>query len=157
MLKARLSAPGRSSVLTDIARPAAFPMAVLVAVSDNGRERIAKVLRGRPLEFVATCAEAKKRLHAATYELVVIGAHFDESSSLQLLQEVLELRPAGPIICVRVTSTNLGRQQSFDAFRTACSALGAAEALDLLAFPDDEAGNARVSRMLDRLIDDAPA
>jgi hypothetical protein len=42
-------------------------------------------------------------------------------------------------------------RRSFDAFRLASSALGAAEVLNLLEFPDDEAGNSRVRSMLDRL------
>jgi hypothetical protein len=52
------------------------------------------------------------------------------------------------VVCVRATPFEQIGEASFDAFVTACGALGVDCVLDLPAFPADEAGNDRVRRML---------
>lgn len=129
-------------------------MAVLVAEAVPGRDRLARILDGRDVEFASTCAEARVRLHERPYDLVVIGAHFDSSTALDLIQEVLRGEATCPVICVHcVPFATPSARRSFEAFRLASSALGAAEVLNLLEFPDDEAGNARVRRMLERMME----
>jgi hypothetical protein len=128
-------------------------MAVLVAEATPGRERLARILDGRDVEFASTCVEARVRLRERPYELIVIGAHFDSSTALELVQEVLRGEAPCPVICVHCMPFRTpSARRSFDAFRLASSALGAAEVLNLLEFPDDEAGNARVRTMLERLM-----
>lgn len=129
-------------------------MAVLVAEAAPGRDRLARILDGRDVEFASTCVEARLRLRTRSYDLIVIGAHFDSSTALELAQEVLRDDAHRPVICVYcVPFRTPSARRSFEAFRIASSALGAAEVLNLLEFPDDEAGNARVRRMLDRLME----
>jgi hypothetical protein len=128
---------------------------VLVAVRDRpGRDRLARILSGWRADFVLTGDEVRGSVATRPYDSVVLGVHFDESNAFDALQDVLAARPACPVVCVRVAPfSHPLTERSFGAFRTACSALGACEVLDLLHFPDDAAGNSRVRDMLARLIE----
>lgn len=128
---------------------------VLVAISDRpGRDRLARILSGWQADFVRTRDEVRGSFGSRPYDSVVLGVQFDESSAFDVLQEVLSARPSCPVVCVRVAPFSRPlSEHSFGAFRTACSALGACEVLDLLGFPDDDAGNGRVRDMLARLIE----
>lgn len=136
-------------------RPAA--RRVLVAVAEPARRRAAAILADCDLRFVESCDELLRALDEADHDLLVIGAHFDESSAAALLERVFEREDAGPVVCVRGTSfaTRLGKP-TVDALRLASEELGAQYFIDLLEFPDDAEGNAHVRRMLERLLIQSP-
>ena len=129
------------------------PPRVLAAVSAEGRERVSAILHGWEVCVAAEQAEALRLLASRRFDLIIIGASFDASTAMELFQEILRLEVGCPVVCVRAASSPSGLGPgSFDAFRSACEVLGAAEVMDLLAFPDDDSGHARARRMLERLL-----
>jgi hypothetical protein len=55
------------------------------------------------------------------------------------------------VVCVRGLPSRLGHR-SLHALRTVLDELGARDFIDLLEYPDDALGNARVRAMLERLM-----
>ena len=122
---------------------------VLVAVAEDARPRMRSIFhRWSEAVFVGQISELPER----GFDLVVIGAHFDFSRGIETLVEVLRHRPACPVVCIRASPFDALGPASFDAYSMACIELGATDVLDLLNFPDDEAGNARVCALFERLI-----
>ncbi len=123
---------------------------VLVAVSDDARVRLAAILAGRELVFAASVDEVRSLLRRGRVAAVVAGSHFGESTTLELLQALAAGAAPCPVICVQAVPFHHGLGKStFRAFRTACLELGAKAVVDLLEYPDDEAGNARVRAALE--------
>jgi len=127
---------------------------ILLAVTPETHARLAAVLGGHDMawaeSFDKVCAELDRR----HFDLIVIGAHFQESTSFDVLRVAAAARPASRIVCLRgvATRTLLGKP-SMDAFRAACEALGAALVVDLLEYPDDAAGNAAVRALLEHQLE----
>lgn len=126
---------------------------VLVAVSAEGRGRIARVLDDWDIEATENIGDLLRGLREEKHDVVIVGAHFDDSNAIGALKEALSRPGRAPVVCVRGKpfSKGLG-QATLDALRLAAEALGAEEFIDLDAFPDDAAGNARVRRMFERLL-----
>jgi hypothetical protein len=122
---------------------------VLLAVSARTQRRIAAILSDCELSFVPSGSRLLQALEHADHDLVIIGAHFDESSALAVLEQLGKRRDVPPLVCVRGAS-RFGRP-SVEALRLASEQLGARGFIDLEQYPDNEAGNARVRRMLERL------
>jgi hypothetical protein len=125
---------------------------LLVAVADDARARLAAILAGREIAFATTIEEVRERLRAQSVRALILGSHFDQSTALELLQTLSA--EARPVICVHAVpfGGRLGRS-TFHAFRTACFALGARAVIDLLEYPDDDMGNARVRAAIDASLD----
>ena len=83
--------------------------------------------------------------------MLIVGAHFDESSAVSALERVLSRPETFPVVCVRGLRSIFG-ERSLAAFRMALSELGAQNFIDLVDYPDNDAGNGRVRAMLMRLI-----
>jgi chemotaxis response regulator CheB len=133
--------------------PGLGPARVLAAVSEEARDRIAAILDGWEIAFAKDRKHALALLESERFDLMIVGAHFDASTALQLLQEVMRRKIACPVVCVRAVSFDSGLGQgAFEAFNAACEELGAHEVMDLLAFPEGPEGNGRIRRMLERLI-----
>lgn len=129
---------------------------VLVAVVPAVRRRIATVLGGHELFFVDSVAALQAAIAARSWNMLLLGSQFDESRPLASLEEVMAAKPPFPVVCVRGRALwpQLG-DATAHAMRLASAALGAEHFVDLLAFPDDEEGNARVRAMLERLLEGA--
>ncbi|MFN2645810.1 MAG: hypothetical protein ABR570_12515 [Burkholderiales bacterium] len=125
---------------------------MLVAIARDNRERLAAVLEGWQVQFVASAEELDRALAKGAYDLVVVGAHFDESHAIDALKVAVRAQRA-PVVCMCVGrfSSSLGGG-TVQALSLATEALGAEYFLDLDAFGDDAAAHARVRSLLERLI-----
>lgn len=125
---------------------------ILVADVPQMDARYAAALAGWEIVFVRTMTEARRSLAAGRFDLVAIGVYFDDSRMFDLVRAVRSDRAHGsvPIVCVR------GRS-GFTAVRTrtlelTVKALAANEFVDLVNFADDEAGNAQLRAVAERLL-----
>jgi PleD family two-component response regulator len=126
---------------------------VLVAVSDETRPRMEKVLAGHDVVIARNSMEAEKALAAQGFGLIVLGVNFDESRMFELLAYVRaqERHHVVPVLCVLGSSRRL-TAMAVEAIDRAAKAMLANAFLWLEKFPDDETGDARIRRIADYLI-----
>jgi hypothetical protein len=124
---------------------------VVAAVSRGVQNRIRSILPECELRFVHTRAQLARALDETQCDMVLVGMQFDESSAVAALERVLSREETFPVVCVRGAPSRLG-EPSLDALRLALSELGTQNFIDLLQYPDDVLGNARVRAMLERLM-----
>jgi PleD family two-component response regulator len=126
---------------------------VLVAVSDETRPRVERVLAGHDLVIARSSMEAEKALARHDFALIVLGVNFDESRMFELLAYVRaqERHHVVPVLCVLGSSRRL-TAMAVEAIDRAAKAMLANAFLWLEKFPDDEAGDARIRRIADYLI-----
>jgi hypothetical protein len=126
---------------------------VIVAATAESQPRIRAILPECDLCFVDTERELHRALARGRCDMLIVGAHFQESGAVAAIEQVLLRDETIPVVCIRARpfATPLG-QPAVDALRIATRALGASNFIDLLEYPDDERGNARVRRMLERLL-----
>lgn len=122
---------------------------LVAAVSPAVRQRIRNVVPDCQLRFVRNGEELLREIDHC--DLLILGAHFDESTAVAALERVVARRERFPVVCVRGVRTRYGRR-SLHALRMALNELGAANFIDLLDYPDDEAGNAHVRALLEHLL-----
>jgi PleD family two-component response regulator len=134
---------------------AAAPKAkILVAVVHDNKDRIHRLLEGHDLVFVNTCDEARSLLEAEKFGLVLLGVHFDESQMFSLLGDIrahAKYRKV-PVLCVLGSWGRMLSEVAIEGMDHAVKAMMANGFLNLLHFPDDEEGNARIRRIVDCLI-----
>jgi hypothetical protein len=123
---------------------------VLVAVSSHGHQRLAKILCTCHLCPVKSAAQLVRLLDASAHDMVIIGAHFEESNTLGVLARICKHPNAAMVVCVRGVAGNLG-PGSVDGLRLACRELGARGFVDLTAYSDDDASNGRLRRLFEGL------
>jgi hypothetical protein len=128
------------------------PPRVVAAVNPEIRPRIRAVLPGCELRFVHTGAELARALDEARCDMLILGLHFDESSAAAAVERVMSREETFPVVCVRGQAFTLLGEKSLEASRLALRALGAHNFIDLLEYPNDALGNARVQAMLERLL-----
>lgn len=131
------------------ARP--LPPRVVVAVAPPLQARIRDILRGWELRFVETGAELTVALDEAPYDMVIVSLSFDESSAVAAVQQIFARGAGVPVVCVRGLPFNQLRERTLHGLRLALNELGAENFIDLLQYPNDAAGNARLEAMLQRL------
>jgi hypothetical protein len=127
---------------------------VLMALHPRADDRMCRILEGLEPSRVGELGELVHALGCGSFDLVIVGSHFDGSRGIEALRCARLLAPHAALACVRVVpfSTPLG-DATLTAFQAAAEGLGADGFIDLLKFADDEEGNARVRAMLDRLMD----
>lgn len=125
---------------------------VVAAVTRDVQSRIRAILPDWELRFVETGAELARALDEERCAMVIVGMHFDESNAVAALQRVLSREETFPLVCVRGQSHIRLGEPALGAVRMALGELGAQNFIDLLQYPNDEGGNARVRAMLERLI-----
>ena len=128
------------------------PSRVVVAVTHGLRQRIRAILPGCELLFVDTGEELLRKLDDGRCDMLILGTHFEESTALATLERVLARGENFPVVCVRARRLSKLGRPSLDVLRMALSELGARNFIDLLDYPDDALGNARVRAMLERLM-----
>ena len=126
----------------------------LVAVVHDNKDRIGRLLEGHDLVFVNTCDEARSLLETQKFGLVLLGVHFDESQMFSLLGDIrahAKYRKV-PVLCVLGSWARMLSEVAIEGMDHAVKAMMANGFLNLLHFPDDEEGNARIRRIVDCLI-----
>ncbi|MGH8735284.1 MAG: hypothetical protein ACREVB_16490, partial [Burkholderiales bacterium] len=112
------------------------------------------VLTGHDLVFIETSDEARQLLEKERFGLVLLGVHFDESQMFSLLGDIrahAKYRKV-PILCVLGTWGRMLSEVAVEGLDHAVKAMMANGFLNLLHFPDDDEGNARIRRIADYLI-----
>lgn len=124
---------------------------VLLAVSAQTRERLLSCFPGCAIVWAQTAEEVRAAAGRESFDMVVVGSHFDESHTFDILALIREAHPAPRIVCVRGRPFPgaLGRS-TMQAFRAACEALGVDMVVDLLDYTDDEAGNLAIRTLFAR-------
>ena len=130
--------------------PPAVPR-VLATVSPDIQRRVRAILPECELRFVATGTQLVRALDEARCDMVIVEMHFDESAAMAALRLVLLREESFPIVCVRSVPPARPAPPALGALRMA---LGAANFIDLLQYPDDEAANARLRAVLEGLLPD---
>jgi len=131
--------------------PPAAPR-IVAAVRRDVQRRIRAILPDCEVRFVHTGPQLARLLDQERCDLLIVGMHFDESSAVAALERVLSRAETFPVVCVRaVRSARLGAP-ALNALRLALDELGAQNFIDLLQYPDDALGNARVRAVLERLL-----
>ena len=129
------------------------PTPVLLAMAPEFAERFERLLTGHRVTRVHTVEEAERALRANGFELVVIGVAFDESRMFDLLGHIradASCRSV-PVLCV-LGSRGRMSDVAVQAIDRAAKALMANAFVSLEKFADNDAGNARLRRIVDYLI-----
>ncbi len=127
---------------------------ILVAVMPYKEDRMVRILSGHDATFVKTSEEARNLLEAEEFALVILGVHFDESQMFSLLGDIrahARYRKV-PILCVLGSRGRYLGDFGIEGLDHAVKAMMANGLLNLENIDDDEAGNARVRRIIDYLI-----
>ena len=124
---------------------------VLLAVDDC--ERLERVLAGHILTIPHSVEEAERELQAREYHMVILGVLFDESRMFELLRVVRTFKQNAltPVACMLTGESDLS-PVAIEGLDHAVKAMLANAFLNLNKFPDNDAGNARVRRIVDYLI-----
>ena len=69
--------------------PRLMPLRLLVAVAGAARRRLERILAGHDVTFAATLKEVRAAWQPARFDAVLVGTHFDESTTFEALREVL--------------------------------------------------------------------
>jgi len=125
---------------------------VLAAVPREAEPRILSVLPQCNVRFVHTGEQLLRALDDGPCDMVIVGMQFDESTAVAALERVFARDETFPVVCVRGVRSRLGKP-ALDSARIALGELGAQNFIDLLEYPDDQAGNNRVRSMLERLLE----
>jgi PleD family two-component response regulator len=127
---------------------------ILVAVVHDNEDRMGRILQGHELVLVGTCEEARTLLEKETFGLVILSVHFDESQMFTLLADIRahsKYRKV-PVVCVLGSWGRMLSEIAVEGLDHAVKAMGANGFLNLLHFPDNDEGNARIRRIVDYLI-----
>src|ERR687896_462840 len=83
---------------------------VLVAVSERAAERMVRILDGLELEKAGTLSVFAHAMRCSSFDLVVIGCHFDGSHAIEAVKTARWHAPDVPLACVRAApfSSSLG-------------------------------------------------
>ena len=125
---------------------------VVAAVSAGVRRRISAILQGCELRFVRAGSELVRALDEARCDLMIVEVHFNESSAAAALRCVLARDERFPVACVREVPSERPGYAALGALRMAAG-VGAQAFIDLLDYPDDEAGNAGARAVLKGLLE----
>jgi len=124
---------------------------VLLAVSAQTRGRVLACLAGYEFAWARTEVEVRAALCTGHFDLAVVGSHFDESHTFDIVRELRHADPGLRIVCVRGRPFPgaLGHS-TMKAFRTACEAEGVCAVIDLLDYPEDDASNRAIRALFER-------
>jgi len=130
------------------------PTKVLLAVGPDKASRMERILSGHDVIKVETCEDARALLENEEFGLVILGVHFDESQMFSLLGDIrahAAYRKV-PILCVLGQKGRVLSDVAIEGLDHAVRAMTANGFLNLESIADDEAGNARIRRIIDYLI-----
>ena len=125
---------------------------VIAAVSVPSRPRIQSIFPDCEVRFVDTAAELACALQRERCDLLLVGAHFEQSTALAVLERLLPEERRCPAIFVRGRPSPAFGESTVHAMRMAAHAVGCVAFVDLLDYPDTDAGNAAVRGLLERAL-----
>jgi hypothetical protein len=126
---------------------------ILLAATPDVCERFRRILAKHELVAVNSCGEAMHELDRK-FGMVILGVHFDESQMFTLLGDIRShsgYRKV-PILCVLGQRGKYLSDIAIEGLDHAVKGMRANGFLDLQHFADDDAGNARIARIVDYLI-----
>ena len=126
---------------------------IVVAATPTTRSRLERVLEGHDVTCANSTQEVMSLLARDRYGMVIVSVHFDESQMFALLGDIRahsRYRKV-PILCILAERGRL-TDVAVEGLDHAVKAMTANGFLDLQRFPDDDAGNGRVRRIVDYLI-----
>ena len=129
---------------------------ILTAVHPDTVERISRILEGHHLVIVQTMKAAEAALDTSAFDLIFIGARFDESRMfdfLDFLRGHVEHRkiPIAAAVVIPMKMT----PEALKGMAHAVKIYGASLFVNLNDFPDEQVSNSRVRLILETLC--APA
>ena len=130
---------------------------VLLALTPEAQRRLSAALAGLSLVRTTTAEELRETLATQQFDMVVVGAHFDESNALRMIEEIRRVAPDARVVCVRAEPFRYVGPPAMEAVRLACEALGVEMFVDLLDYPDDEAGNRAIRALFESRLSAARA
>lgn len=125
---------------------------VLTAVSPRAAKRMSRILQGFVVQRAYSATDVARALRCWSFDVVIVGSRFDGPNAIEAVKLVLGRTPGVPLVCVHLERfCPAAEQATLAAFRAACEELGV-DFVDVLSFPDDEAGNARVRAELESIL-----
>ena len=126
---------------------------ILLATGAEVEERLRRVLAEHELLTARTLRQALDLLERQEFGMVIADVHFDESQMFDLLHHIrISRRDATvPIVCVLGARGKLSKVL-VESLNYAVKAMTANAFLDFAKMPDDEAGNARLRRIISYLV-----
>jgi hypothetical protein len=131
--------------------PQPAPRRVVAAVTGDLQPRIRAIFPECDVRFVRSGTELVRVLDEARCEMMVVQVHFNESSAAAALMCVLAREESFPVVCVRDVPDAKPAYAALNALRMALGGIAARAFIDLVEHRDDEAGNAHVRSVLERL------
>jgi PleD family two-component response regulator len=124
-----------------------------ILVAAEATERLRRILKGHEVVEAVNVDQAKVELQKREFHLVILGVHFDESRMFELLRLVRTYKKneLTPVVCMLMQASRLS-DVAIEGLDHAVKAMLANAFINLQKFPDNEAGNARVRRIVDYLI-----
>jgi len=133
-----------------------FPLTVprvVAAVGPYVKPRIRAILARCDLRFVATGSELVQALDEAPCDLMIVEVHFNESAAAAALRCALARDETFAVVCVRTVPFAVPPHAVLNALRMVLGGAMPAKAfVDLVDYADDEAGNAHLRGMFERLL-----
>lgn len=115
---------------------------ILIAVHPDAVDRVRRILEGHDLREVKSVDEAKASLDADKFDLVFVGARFDESRMfefLEYLRQHVRHRKIPVAACIVMPRTMA--QTPVEGLSHTARLYGAREFINLNDFPDEPAEN----------------
>lgn len=114
---------------------------ILACTSPEAERRLRQALAADNVEMALTFSAATRALRDQRWDVVIVGALFDESRALELMQ-LLRSFPRVPIVGIR--GAKIARFLSPEVFDVPMKLLGALDVIDFASIPDDATGNAEI-------------
>lgn len=128
---------------------------IMVAVAPVFRDRLLRILKGHEIVAVETRKQAMRELdQGSAFGMIILGVDFDESQMFTLLGDIrhhTKYRNT-PVLVILSQQKYPVTDVLLEGLDHAIKAVGGNGFLKFDQFPDDEAGNARIRRVVDYLI-----
>ena len=126
---------------------------MLVAVAPDTEERVRRILAGHELIFVRSLGDAERGLETDGFQLIFVGARFDESRMFDLLDYIrknVEHKKI-PIVAAIVAPTTMS-DATITGLAHTTKIFGASVFVNLNDFPNEEPENARIRLIVEALL-----
>ena len=124
---------------------------ILAAVAPDTEARVRRILTGHELLFVQNLGAARNALNS-TIELILVGAHFDESRMFDLLDYIrsnVEHRKIPIVAAIVGKDTHASTVRGIE---YAAKIFGASVVVNLNDFADDETEDTRIRIIVEALL-----